>query len=560
MKKFVNLIGLIILAAIAGYGAYWYVLTNQAETLFKDKLAAWQKEHPNDKFTYDNISKEGFPSHIKIRIENPQYSTKDPESNGRFDIKILGSLTLSSSLWGKEKSVEALGDGTILFPPAEDVPTPPKLTWKGHNILTLESEDSGHFEIFKAVFNNGKDDEQSGKTPAFRSWKSSLSQFNFNGNIDAKTPIEVNGGPFESKIVRKEYKKDQEEIVFNFNQKDMTINAPPTAAVLSLFYYAPSDLGKVSFNVDGSLCFPSLPVIEQYASSPLSPRQAEACFKVDRADFTSDLGNSTVQNFVVSLQQDSNKWNLIFKGYSEGFYTKAYDESVRKSLGILLKDPDYLKQFVGDDKEAQKAITGSSAEIIDLLPNASAFGKVSMKLDMTGNAEIKDNVVDFGNAELRTLDYNIPPYNINLSSKANFKKNFSDPNVQGTLKVARYKQLIDQLTSYSNRVIEVYNHAYADAKNLHVPNITPDDIKKVANFLRTISDDPQKESSDLRVTFTYNTKEDWKVGTLSMPDFIEKAYLLYVSIVPTNRAQAQELLDRQKAAGEKQEDEDEENQ
>lgn len=538
MKKVVNVLGLIILAAIAGYGAYWYVLTNQAETKFKEHLAKWQEEHPNEKFTYDNISKEGFPSHIKIRIDNPQYSTKLPDTKGRLDSKLLGALTLSDSLWTKEKSIEMQGEGSITFPPTESSPTLPKLTWKGTNVLTLESNTTGHFEIFKAMFDKENENEAANakedKTPSFRSLKSSLSEYHFKGHIDENTPIDVNGGPFESKITRREYKKDQEEVVFTFNQKDLTINAPPTKVVLSTLFYAPNDLGKITFNVDGSFCYPSMPVINEYASNPLHPRQAEVCFKVDRANFVSDLGKSDTQNFVLALQQDQNRWTVTLKGVSDGSYTKKYDEAVRKSLATLLKDPDYIKQFVGDDKGAQKKVMDAAPEIVDLLPEASAMGTASMKIDLTASADIKDNIVDHGSGELRTLDYTIPPYNLNLASKVNFQRNFTDPVAQGTLKIARYKQLIELLSNYSNRVITVYNNANVDSKDAPVPTVKPDDTKKVLAFLRNISDDPTKEPSDLRVTFSYNDKDLWKVGTLTMPDFLEQAMKLYISLAPNN--------------------------
>lgn len=526
MKKTINLLGLVLLAAIAGYGAYWYVLTNQAETQFVTQLNDWQSKNPNEKFTYDSISKEGFPGHIKLRIENPHFTHKD--ESGNFEAHLKGFLTLSRSLWNNERSVETQGESTVSLPPLNnEVPNPAKISWKGYNVLTLESDKTGHFEIFKQLLSKEDNDDEE---VSFKSWASKLDEYHFSGDIDKDTPLEINGGAIDSKVFVRNYKKDQQEFVFNLAQKDLTINTPANRAILSTFLYSPSDLGKISFNLDGSLCYPDPDTLEKFASFPLSPKQAEACIKVDRFNFTSDLMNSSTQNGVLSLQQDGNKWTFTFKVASEGSYTKKYDEVIKKSFAILLKDPEFLKQYVGDDKQAQQKIIDAAPQIVELLPNGSTFGTINAKIDLLANAEINDNSVDFGSIDLRTLDYNVPPYNLNLAGKFNFKKDFTDMAGGGSFKITRYKQLIEQLTNYANKIVAVYNDA---SKEAPIPSVKPDDVKKVLTFLRAVSDDPNKDGSDLRVTFSYNDNDSWKVGTLPMPDFLEKAMTLYTSLIPT---------------------------
>lgn len=530
MKKFINSLGLILLAAAAGYSAYWYVLANKAETAFKDSIAQWQKDNNIETFTYDSLSKEGFPSHINLRLENVKVKKTEQDNDTTYAADFGGSLTLSIPLWQKERLISTNGTTTLQSNFGAKTGAPHTLIAKGKSSLSLEDGNSTHFDILKNVFLHGNATDPD-KQLSFLSFKSNLDELSIKSEINEKTPLQITSGPINIKVNKKDYKAGQQEIVYSFNSKDFQVNTPDSTEVLSLFYYNPSDMGKTNINLDGSVCYPEQSTWEELGTDPFKPRKAEACFKLDNFSLTSDLYDSNLQNFIFSLVQDNTLWTLTIKGTSDGSYTEKYDQVIRKSLSFLLKDPTFAEKFVGNDPKEQQQLIQASDDIVKLIPSLHDFGKVTNKVDFIGSADIQNNVAEKAKYDLSAFDYTLPPYALSLTSKGDFKLNFSEPNVNGVLKITRYKQMVENLIAFYNKVIQVYNK-YSLSENKSIAGLNPEATKKTLVFLREISDDPTKETSDLRVTFSYNDKDQWKVGTLNLPQFLGKAFDLYGTLVP----------------------------
>lgn len=534
MKKFINSLGLILLAAAAGYSAYWYVLANQAETVFKEKLTQWQKENQIESIAYDSLSKEGFPSHINLRLDNVRI--KKTELGKAIEGAIDGSLTLSRPLWQGERTITTNGTTTLIGSEEGQSHQPYKLTTKGLSTFTYEDPHANHFDILKkVVFKEEKKETQEKEDKnhniSFVSFKSNLEEMTFSGDINENTPLNLRSGPLNIKVQKKDYKQGQEEITFSYNQKDLTVSVPDSKEILKIFYYNPSQLGKIALEFDGSVCYPEPSNWESISSDPFHPRKAEYCVKVDRAQFTSDLGDSNVQNFILSMLQDETLWTLTLKGSSEGSQTEKYDQEVKKSLAILLKDPEYIKSFVGDDPKSIEKVKEASNDIINLIPALHEYGKITTKIDFVGTADIQNNVTEAVKFDLSAFDYTIPPYSLSLTSKGDLGKNFSDPNVTGLFKITRYKQLVEQLTAFSNKVVQVYNKYGVETGQAGLPLINAENTKQLLTFFKEISEDPAKDTTDLRVPFNFS-KGNFKVGTLGLPEFIGKALILYNQLAP----------------------------
>ncbi|MFA6915611.1 MAG: hypothetical protein WC222_04380 [Parachlamydiales bacterium] len=531
MKKIINSLGLILLAAAAGYSAYWYVLANKAETAFKESVAEWQKENNIETVTYDSLSKEGFPSHINLRLENVKVKKHQQDSKENFEVKVDGSLTLSIPLWQKERLITSNGTTTIQSEMLSQTGLPHTLVVKGKTALALEDGNSSHFDILKNVLLQEKNTTQD-MNLSFLSFKSNLEEMSFNTEINEKTPLQITSGPLDIKVNRRDYKEGQQDITYSLYTKDLQVKTPDSVEVLSTFYYNPTDMGKTQVELEGSVCYPEPGKWEDLSSNPFQPRKAEACFKLDKFSFNSEIYTSTLQNFVLSLLQDNTLWTLTFKGFAESTYTEKYDQAIRRALSVLLKSPEFAKTFVGDNPKEQEQLMNAREDIIKLIPALHEFGKITNKVDFIGSADMQNNVVEFGKFDLSAFDYIFPPYALSITTKGDFKNNFSDPNVNGLLKITRYKQLVENLTDFYNKVVQVYNK-YSISKDNSVASLSPEAIKKTLTFLNEISDDPAKDTTDLRVTFVYNDQDHWKVGTLKLPEFLGKAFELYGTLVPT---------------------------
>lgn len=539
MKKFINVLGLVLIAVLAGFSAFWYVLANQAEQVFVAKLAQWQEEKKIEKLTYDNIYKEGFPWNINIRLENPHLVVNPLESKAKIDSVLNGSMTLTGSLWNKEYGFDINGLLTTLFPAIAEAPAKqPKLVWKGRSTFTVSGENVSHFEILKDLLLNlpFENAEDQAKHFEFVSFNTHTDEFNFTGELNEKEKIDFKGGAFDLDVWKKNYKKNQEEFNYKFSAKDFVAHFPQSGPFVRAAFFTPEELGKMTIAIDGSVCYPESKVWEEIIRNPLGHRQAEVCLKVDRFDFTSDLMTSTLKNLALILQQDNDKFTFTAKTAGEGSYTEKYTDAVRRNLTVLLKDPEFLNERVTTDAALQKRIMEHSKEIVNLVPPFDTFGKITDKLDFVASVTVLDNAVKDAKLNLAALEYHVSPYDLSITGKGEAKENLSDPVFNGALKINRYKQLIDQLSAYGNRVIEVYNIVGVQNEADKLPIATPNEINSILTFLKAISEDPKKDSADLKVNVSYNEKDHWKIGTLNLDEFNAKFAELQQSLAPAKAA------------------------
>ncbi len=521
MKKIVNILVIVFIAAIAGYSAYWYVIANQAEEDFKKYLASWQNEHNSRQFTYDKITKDGFPTHINLRIENPHFSSKE------LDLKTEGSLSLSVPLWSKERIISLQGDTkTRFFPHSKNEKSIPKLSWNGESTLTLSDHNITHFQILNFILFSSDENIIDSSQISFVSLKNNLNQFSFLNEADEKEPVDVKGGPFEFSVSKRSYGKDQLEYPFSLSQKDLTIQGPPVNSTEI------ADLGTMNFDFDGSICYPDPALWASIEKAPYAPRDAELCIKLNHLNFQSDIGSSKWNNFILSLKQEQTKWTGIFKLNDNSVLTEKYETLIKKQLAAQLKDPEFKKDILNNNEELYKKIIAHQDDIIGLVPSLETIHKLDSKWDIIGTADVENQHVNKAHLTVNTVEYDVPPYQLSLSGEAQTTDGMQHPTFNGTLKIVNYKQLIEQLSAYANRVIAVYNKIQVDDKTTPpLPIINPASVKSTLAFLQGISDDPNKESSDLKTTVTYSEENQWKIGTLTLNDFLEKFMQVVIAFI-----------------------------
>jgi hypothetical protein len=258
-------------------------------------------------------------------------------------------------------------------------------------------------------------------------------------------------------------------------------------------------------------------------------------FKKKKGQFTIGLHKYNVSNALydnkasgvleLALAEDGpQKLNLKFN--SDGTFSENYHDYAKRIIAtyapqtetkLLSKNTDITnlteKELVM--LQAEQATKKIFDNIATLLPDFHALGNMRENIHIEYDKSVADAL------HVKQLDIVNDLYGIEL--KGTFAKQNGAPNVNTTLQLTNYPQLIDIATAYYQKAAPIF----VDTP----PTLKEGFTDAIKASLRKIANQPQANSNDVEVTVKMDGKSPPTIGTLNimqaMP-YIQVPFMLFV--------------------------------
>ena len=242
---------------------------------------------------------------------------------------------------------------------------------------------------------------------------------------------------------------------------------------------------------------------------------------MNKFDADSKFGTFTSKGRI-DLKEVSDIVTLDLSLDSVNDYTKEYVSAMIDAIRAVSKEAQNFRPSNQDQENFKNILTQHVDEVTALVPRMDEFGTVKF------NHEVK---IDFDKKKFETdvnlskLEFTSALYGVHLTGglKAG-EENYSG---SFTLDLSKYTDLVRDIISYYNRVILVLNRMQPGQNYPLIPDHAGQDV---IEYVRAISNAPEKDSKDVSITASYLDGKT-KVGTLSLPDFLKKTEELRVILL-----------------------------
>ena len=163
------------------------------------------------------------------------------------------------------------------------------------------------------------------------------------------------------------------------------------------------------------------------------------------------------------------------------------------------------------------------ADIKALVPKLQDFG--TFMWHVKGSFDLNRNTRDF-QAALSPWDFTTNLFGILFNF--NLKHAGQNTTCQADVDLIKYKTLFHDLVSYFNRAATIFNLLKKDTSQT-LNMISTETEANIIQYFTSISDQPEKGSDDVKITFTYDNG-NMKVGTLDFATFSAKSAQLAAEI------------------------------
>lgn len=500
MKKLIAL--MIAVALIAGYSGFWYVQANHAKTFVERQISKLEKpDSEGRRLQHTGLKVSGYPFNYEVKIKNPRFGTDKNQ-----EVFLDGFLTVGTNLWGTEFWASKSGEIHFLGGTSEldhlIISGETTFTWDIHNPNPLEAavhpfeEFEMHPEIFKNeyFFDLVKSLRFKGKNILVKEGKGTfqnllevsrvLMDFSMKKPNDFERynlSLNLQGFQMEKKAMqllnRLALPEQPHNILFSYGKMDMELKGAVTVNKdRDLFKYLDVELD--TYKVKGE--FGDSELKGHFKYDDLKTPSTTAGIELDgKAKTTEDNYNYIVKTFINALQS-----------------------AVQDPQNAQLSKIDNLRKLLQCCQEDLKK----------LVPRYHDFGL--MKLTVKADAEFnKENFS--GDAKVQNFDFITDIYGI--KSNGFVKGQQVEIIGQYTIDLLDYKTLIEDLAAYYNRIHFVFPIFAENPED--APPLIPHRVASLfINFLRKISNQPEKDSRDLSITINFLEPQAVKIGTLSLPD------------------------------------------
>lgn len=515
------IISAIALVAIA-YGGHWYYKADEAKKVVAAQIDQMAKNDPDYNLTHDPVSVKGFPLSYEVSIPNFKLVSKKTDSAENGDVKQIhfdGNVVIGTDLWGTAFWVEKKGVAKISLAPSgnqfiADVDTS----------LSANVENPDKTQAFNHPFS----------TAAASFFD--LSQEGYQINWDRIKKGEVATRQFNLKGVEGDH-KDQELMKFDHLNLSWTNERNDEGADLSLLFdlkglesqpnldkvirdliqgvgHMPSQLsmlpsapaGKTDVYFDGKATIP-----QNFSFSNLASYQ-KLKIKINKFDISSAWGHYHLDSAFLFDSPKEKEKQIHFNWNSKSEISEAQYQQLSDDFVNFAKTPP--EEAEEQDPIAEKLHQLSiccEQDLRNAIPHYPALSPLSsnMALDIQINSDTRYNV------DLKQFDIAAKPYGFFSKGQALLEEN-NEPKGIYKLEFTNYEKFLEDTIGFYNRALPVLNALSEESQKL--PPLNNEFKSQVQQFLKKISDDPDKDNADLHVTVNFLDIQNMTIGTLSPTD------------------------------------------
>lgn len=526
MKKLIFTI-LFLLIAFTGF---WFYSAHRIEGFIATKLAKAEEELliRGFKLKHEGLSVSGFPFGYDVKIKSP--SLKRLKQNGRQyeflnSAALDGYLSLTSNLLGSKFTIRKDGNGRFSVQNMQKNGIREDLfIATGNAGFTFSAEEDSYVEAiknpFKALFELLEKNEKE-----FLVGKK--------GVIDLKNIKLANAENEGFQVIA----LDNGEIRYNISdldEKEMSLRLSGEIKGLDLDTLI---MGSDSFTPGSDR---SLKEIALLLSMP-KPGKTDITFDLDAklpSVESSEINqNPTFANlpaFSIDLKKatiSNNFGSNYLKGITFLTHVKegkrqlhhnligTFENSKEQFDALRATWEEFLSNLPICQENATIKASSGCPVIKSLIPKFDTFGKITFQTDFDFDVHNLQAPLENSKLDLRHLDYFAEIYGLKSDGKAAF----THPDVMNLsykINLLNYQDLLKDLFGYLKKVEQFLPYLTEEATSL--PKLSENQLILILTYLKAISDEPEKDLKDIRISVSINENNSFKIGTLTAPEFEKK--------------------------------------
>ena len=505
----------------AAYGGHWYYKAEEAKQVVATQLEQLQKD-PNYTISYGPLSVGGFPESYEVTIPNLKIEPKNPNSNNQTNFKSVsldGTIVLGTDLWGTAYWIHKKGTSHLIVSPSNNefvshidsqisanVFNPDKTKAFNHPFSTVHDS---FFDLTKGAtqirWDNVKKGDINVKDFSLKGVEGSqqnqelmkfdhldLSWTNDKGEKDWNVSLNLNLKGFES---APNLDKSIKEIAEGSAHLPVSMTTLPSLPA-----------GKTNVIFEGDALLPPHLSQENFSYDKIK-------LNVKKLDVTSSWGSYHLDSaFHLDTDKEENK-KIHFDWNSKSNTTEEEYNNIVKDFIAMAKNPP--EKTEEPDFVAEKLYQLSQCcekDLVKIIPHYPTLSPIESKIlfDMNINKQNRYNV------EIKNFDITAKPYGMLSKGQTVLEEN-NEPKGIYKIELQKYKDLINDGVNYYNNLIPVIN-AFSEGSNFQASPASEQNKKDILTFLKSVSDDPEKDAENLNVTINFLDIQNMTIGTLTPTD------------------------------------------
>ncbi len=498
-----RILSILIVLLIGGYTAFWYMQAYYIENTLKQEIA---KAHPDAEITYDSVEKSGFPFAIQISLVNPKVHVENKALS--FDVE--GKFATSWSLFARLKAIEIAGKSHI-FVPVKEGATRSMYHFEGNTVLDIDSiqtlGDKGKIRITNAkALSLGSDIHGPFE------WLADLVTCDYNVLSESHDrsvvdlDVEVRGA--EARVLPTGENSFLQELYKAF------------------FGTIAEKSGKSTASFVVKCDMPSAAKVQELTESPLqlfTKGVPPVTIELKRFDSANVLTKDQMTARIHLGEDEHNTVVLQMTGDGSVRYFEGYREALLAAVDNVTKHvPDW--QAPEDLVELKNFLISNASQIKELVPHLERYGNIEFFDDMF----VEINKLTFNwHLGIKRLGIMCDLYGIDI--KADAQNRNSDLQVEATIALKNAQGLVDDLTGFYNKAINIANYFEKDAEKQFrvLPASAP---QKIVTFLKHLSQEHDDPKGVLKIVYSYKEGKTM-IGALTLEEARAEAEALWTEVM-----------------------------
>lgn len=524
MKKLILLIAILI----AGFTGLWHYNAGQAQQFVASKFDEATAYFDKEGYTLKNegITVSGYPLNYQAVIKSPSLKKKEQTINKNDPVESIfveGQLSLISNLFGTQFSVENNGQTRIIV---QNGDSKDEFILLGDSNSSFSVEGTPFLEAiknpFKAYFKEIESNDKQfliGKNGSFSGKNLKL----FNVKNPSVSILEMDKADIKYAL------KDKDGQLYFIKFKGDVKGLNLDTLIVGSDAYSPGNTrslkeismmlsmpkpGKtdISFDMELNAPFNQFDDLGKIASlNDLPPFS----FDLKKLDITNNFGSYTHKGlFSFKDVKEAKQFKLNFLGTQE--------TSKAQFTAFKAQWEEFLNNLPVCTKNSEATAPNVCPLVKGLIPQLDTFGKIVFDVDALFDARNPTDLSDNSTLTINHLNFYSALYGMKSNSLFNFKK---PEMVISTSKIEllNYQSFFQDLFNYLKRTEKILPYLMKEGESF--PNIQEKHVKLITDYLKAISDEPNKDLKDLTITIKVNGLNEITVGTLPRNEFVQKTLI-----------------------------------
>jgi|GEM_PF-2528564 len=524
MKKIILLIAILF----AGFTGLWHYNAARAKQFVASKFDEATAYFDKEGYILKNegIDVTGYPLDYQAVIKSPSLIKKEQakeKSDPVDSILVDGKLSLISNLFGTEFSVENNGKTRIIVKNGDSTD---EFILIGDSSSSFSVEGVPFIEAiknpFKAYFHEIESNDKQfliGKNGSFSGKNLKL----FNVKNPSVTLLEMDKADIEYAL--KDTDGELSFIKFKGDVKGLNID---TLIVGSDAYNPGNTRSLKEISMMLSMPKPGKTDISFDMELDAPFNQFEDLGKIaslnDLAPFNLDLKNFDMKNDFGSY---FHKGLFSFKDVKEAKQFQlnllgTQETSKEQFAAFRVQWEEFLNNLPICTKNVEENSTDVCPLVKGLVPQLDTFGKIVFDIDALFDVRNPVDLSDNSTLTINRLNF----YSALYGMKSNSLFNFKQPEMvvsTSKIELLNYQAFFQDLFNYLKKAEKILPHLMKEGESF--PNIQEKHVKLITDYLKAISDEPNKDLKDLTITIKVDGLNEIKIGTLPSNDFIQKTMI-----------------------------------